>query len=111
MLQAIASGQPPQGLQDDIEHADAQQVQDAERWLQGQYQEYRNSLDQVDAEIKQRGAEIQAAQVQVASLQPARNAPAPSTGAPTGWMVGPQPVMGYAPSDGNGPADMGRGLY
>lgn len=69
MLQAIASGQPPQGLQDDIEHADAQQVQDAERWLQGQYQEYRNSLDQVDAEIKQRGAEIQAAQVQVASLR------------------------------------------
>ena len=49
--------------------------------------------------------------VQVASLQPARTAPAPSTGAPAGWMVGPQPVMGYAPSDGNGPADMGRGLY
>lgn len=49
--------------------------------------------------------------VQVASLQPARNAPAPSTGAPAGWMVGPQPVMGYAPSEGTGPADMGRGLY
>ncbi|WP_248918123.1 HlyD family type I secretion periplasmic adaptor subunit [Pseudomonas entomophila] len=69
MLQAIASGQPPLGLQGDIEHADALQVQDAERWLQGQYQEYRNNLDQVDAEIQQRGAEIQAAQVQVASLR------------------------------------------
>lgn len=69
MLQAIASGQAPRGLQGDIEQADAQQVQDAERWLHGQYQEFRNSLEQVDAEIQQRSAEIQAAQVQVTSLR------------------------------------------
>lgn len=50
--------------------------------------------------------------VQVASLQPpARTAPAPAGGAPAGWMVGAQPVMGYAPTSGNGAADLGRGLY
>lgn len=69
MLQAIASGRPPEGLQGDIEQASGQQVQDAERWLQGQYQEFRNSLDQVDAELQQRSAEIQAAQAQVANLR------------------------------------------
>ncbi|TCK28408.1 rare lipoprotein A [Ancylobacter aquaticus] len=50
--------------------------------------------------------------VQVASLQPAtRTAAAPAAGAPTGWMVGAQPVMGYAPSGTEGSPDMGRGLY
>jgi len=69
MLEAIASNQPPHKLQGHLQPADAQQVQDAERWLQGQYQEYRNSLQQVDADIQQRSAEIQAAQAQVASLR------------------------------------------
>ncbi|WP_371346314.1 septal ring lytic transglycosylase RlpA family protein [Ancylobacter sp. IITR112] len=50
--------------------------------------------------------------VQVASLQPpVRTAPAPAAGTPAGWMVGPQPVMGYAPTAGDGAADLGRGLY
>lgn len=52
------------------------------------------------------------AAVQVASLQPPiRTAPAQAAGAPTGWIVGPQPVMGYAPTGAEGAADMGRGLY
>lgn len=69
MLQAIASGQAPLGLHGGLEDADASQVQDAERWLHGQYQEFRNNLDQADAEIQRRAAEIEAAQAQVASLR------------------------------------------
>ncbi|RML93269.1 HlyD family type I secretion periplasmic adaptor subunit, partial [Pseudomonas savastanoi] len=49
--------------------ADPMHVLAAERWLQGQYQEYRSSLDLVDAEIQQRQADIQAARIQVMSLQ------------------------------------------
>ncbi|QFR32429.1 septal ring lytic transglycosylase RlpA family protein [Ancylobacter sp. TS-1] len=53
--------------------------------------------------------------VQVASLQaPARiaaPAPAPKGGAPTGWTVGAQPVMGYASTGAEGSLDAGRGLY
>ncbi|MCK0208491.1 septal ring lytic transglycosylase RlpA family protein [Starkeya koreensis] len=49
--------------------------------------------------------------VQVASLQGTARAPAPApAAAPTGWMVGAQPVMGYAPTGAEG-ADAGRGLY
>ena len=68
LLQAIASDRAPSGLAA-IEQADAKQVQDAERWLHGQYQEFRNSLEQVDAELQQRGAEIQAAEAHVANLR------------------------------------------
>ena len=58
--------------------------------------------------------------VKVASAQPVapvRAAPLPapivgqSNAAPTGWIVGAQPVMGYAPTGGATPVDTGRGLY
>ncbi|KPW96893.1 Type I secretion membrane fusion protein, HlyD, partial [Pseudomonas syringae pv. coryli] len=40
----------------------------AERWLQGQYLEYRTSLDTAAAEVEQRQADIQSARAQVAGL-------------------------------------------
>ncbi|MCW2486452.1 HlyD family type I secretion periplasmic adaptor subunit [Candidatus Symbiopectobacterium sp. NZEC127] len=52
-----------------IASARQDEVLSAQRWLQGQYQEYRSSLALVDAEIQQRRAAIQSAEAQVASLQ------------------------------------------
>ncbi|WP_158895382.1 MULTISPECIES: HlyD family type I secretion periplasmic adaptor subunit [unclassified Pseudomonas] len=69
MLQAINSRQPPKRLQGTLQDANPEQVLAAERWLQGQYGEYRSSLDLVEAEIAQRQADIGAARTQVASLQ------------------------------------------
>ncbi|NVZ22812.1 HlyD family type I secretion periplasmic adaptor subunit [Pseudomonas costantinii] len=69
MLEAINLRKAPASLIGAIAGADPQQVLSAERWLQGQYQEYRSSLELVDAEIQQRNAEIQSAQAQVASLR------------------------------------------
>ncbi|MGR6739548.1 HlyD family type I secretion periplasmic adaptor subunit [Pseudomonas chlororaphis] len=69
MLDAINQQQPPASLIGAIANANPEQVLSAQRWLQGQYQEYRSSLELVDAEILQRSAEIQSAQAQVASLR------------------------------------------
>ncbi|MCU1752118.1 HlyD family type I secretion periplasmic adaptor subunit [Pseudomonas sp. 6D_7.1_Bac1] len=69
MLDAINHQQPPASLVDSIQNANPEQVLSAQRWLQGQYQEYRSNLELVDAEILQRSAEIQSAQAQVASLR------------------------------------------
>ncbi|AAZ37294.1 HlyD family efflux transporter periplasmic adaptor subunit [Pseudomonas savastanoi pv. phaseolicola] len=69
MLDAINQRKPPRDLTGTIVDADPMHVLAAERWLQGQYQEYRSSLDLVDAEIQQRQADIQAARIQVTSLQ------------------------------------------
>ncbi|POQ05312.1 HlyD family type I secretion periplasmic adaptor subunit [Pseudomonas syringae] len=69
MLDAINQRKPPRDLTGTILDADPMHVLAAERWLQGQYQEYRSSLDLVDAEIQQRQADIQAARIQVMSLQ------------------------------------------
>ncbi|EJL07167.1 HlyD family type I secretion periplasmic adaptor subunit [Pseudomonas chlororaphis] len=73
MLEAINQQQPPASLLGPLANAGAnanpEQVQSAQRWLQGQYQEYRSNLELVDAEILQRSAEIQSAQAQVASLR------------------------------------------
>ncbi|AZD30698.1 MULTISPECIES: HlyD family type I secretion periplasmic adaptor subunit [Pseudomonas] len=68
MLDAINQQQPPASLIGAIANANPEQVLGAQRWLQGQYQEYRSNLELVDAEILQRSAEIQSAQAQVASL-------------------------------------------
>jgi len=68
MLDAINHRQAPDSLVGAIQNANPEQVLAAQRWLQGQYQEYRSSLELVDAEILQRSAEIQAAQAQVSSL-------------------------------------------
>ncbi|GLK71468.1 septal ring lytic transglycosylase RlpA family protein [Ancylobacter dichloromethanicus] len=57
-------------------------------------------------------APASSAGVQVASLPPAiRPAPVPAAAAPTGWVVGAQPVLGYAATGFDAPADTGRGLY
>lgn len=57
--------------------------------------------------------------VQVASAQPAPRAAAPvvaparapSPAEPQGWVVGPQPALGYASAEGFTPVSTGRGLY
>ncbi|MDC9606446.1 HlyD family type I secretion periplasmic adaptor subunit [Xenorhabdus griffiniae] len=69
MLDAINQQQPPTSLAGTITNANPEQMLSAQNWLQGQYQEYRSNLELVDAEIRQRSAEIQSAQAQVASLQ------------------------------------------
>lgn len=69
MLDAINQQRPPTSLAGTIANASPEQILSAQRWLQGQYQEYRSNLALVDTDIHQRSAEIQSAQVQVASLQ------------------------------------------
>jgi len=69
MLDAIDHQRAPKSLTGAIQGADPEHVLAAERWLQGQYQEYRSSLDTADAEIAQRQADMQSARGQVASLQ------------------------------------------
>lgn len=69
MIDAIDHQRPPRTLTGAIQGADPEHVLAAERWLQGQYQEYRSSLDTADAEIAQRQADMQSARGQVASLQ------------------------------------------
>ncbi|EFW80322.1 Type I secretion membrane fusion protein [Pseudomonas savastanoi pv. glycinea] len=69
MLDAINGNHAPRSLADTILGGDPEHVLAAERWLQGQYQEYRSNLEQGETEILQRQADIQAARAQVASLQ------------------------------------------
>lgn len=69
MLDAINSKKPPKSLVGLISGADPAQVLAAERWVQGQYLEYRSSLDTAAAEVQQRQADIQSARAQVAGLQ------------------------------------------
>lgn len=53
--------------------------------------------------------------VRVASTQPPVRAAAPAQAMapeePTGWVVGPQPALGYASAEGFTPVSTGRGLY
>ncbi|WP_277588251.1 HlyD family type I secretion periplasmic adaptor subunit [Pseudomonas chlororaphis] len=69
MLEVIETHKEPGSLTGKIVNADPLQQLAAERWLQGQYLELRSALDQVDAEIDQRSAEILSATVTVGSLQ------------------------------------------
>ncbi|MCJ8170770.1 HlyD family type I secretion periplasmic adaptor subunit [Atopomonas sediminilitoris] len=69
LLEAIQHNRPPASLSERLPEASAAQQQAAERWLQGQYLELTSQLDEVDADIEQRVAEIRAAQTNVASLQ------------------------------------------
>ncbi len=69
LLDAIQQDTRPASLKALIPHANAEQLEAAQRWVQGQYLELRSSLDQVTAEIDQRSAEIQAAQAWVSKLQ------------------------------------------
>ncbi len=69
LLEAIQSRREPPSLAERLPQASTEQQLAAQRWLQGQYLELRSTLDQVEAEIEQRAAEIRAARANVASLQ------------------------------------------
>ncbi|AOE85920.1 HlyD family type I secretion periplasmic adaptor subunit [Pseudomonas sp. TCU-HL1] len=69
LLDSIQHNREPGSLADLIPQASPAQQKAAKRWVQGQYLELRSSLEQVDAEIEQQAAEIQAAKASVASLQ------------------------------------------
>ncbi|BBT17510.1 hemolysin D [Pseudomonas sp. SLBN-26] len=69
LLDAIQDGGEPTSLAALIPEASPEQQLAAQRWLQGQYLELRSTLDQADAEIEQRVAEIQAAKAWVAKLE------------------------------------------
>lgn len=69
MLDAIDLQRAPRSLSDSIQGADPEHVLAAERWLHGQYQEFRSNLDTADAEIAQRQADMQSARGQIVSLQ------------------------------------------
>ena len=68
MLEAINHQKAPESLIGLIQGATPEQVLSAQRWLQGQYLEYRSKIDLVDAEIAQRSADIHAARTQVSSM-------------------------------------------
>ncbi len=69
MLESISTGKEPGSLAGYMLEAEPAQILAAQRWLNGQYLEMRSSLDQVDAEVEQRTAEIQSANAIVSSLQ------------------------------------------
>ena len=69
LLESIQHSRPPASLAERIPQATPQQQASAQTWLQGQYLELKAALEQSDAEIAQRAAEIQAAQAWVAKLQ------------------------------------------
>ncbi|ALY42162.1 HlyD family type I secretion periplasmic adaptor subunit [Pseudomonas aeruginosa] len=69
LLDAIRQHTAPTSLAPLLPQASAEQQAAAQRWLEGQYLELRSSLEQIDAEIEERAAEIQAAQAWVGKLQ------------------------------------------
>ena len=69
LLDAIRQHTAPTSLAPLIPQASAEQQAAAQRWLEGQYLELRSNLEQIDAEIEERAAEIQAAQAWVGKLQ------------------------------------------
>lgn len=69
LLDALDGNTAPASLAPRIPQATAQQQAAAQRWLEGQYRELRTSLQQADAEIAQRGAEIRSAQARADALQ------------------------------------------
>ncbi|WEJ70115.1 HlyD family type I secretion periplasmic adaptor subunit [Pseudomonas sp. PSE14] len=69
LLESIRSGQPPQSLGSRLLGVSEEERQAAQLWLQGQYLELRSNVDQAQAMIDQRAAEIRAAQATVESLR------------------------------------------
>lgn len=69
LLDAIEENREPASLATRIAQASEAQQRSAQTWLRGQYLELQSSLQQSDAEIAQRTAEIQAARAWVAKLQ------------------------------------------
>ncbi|SEQ13728.1 hemolysin D [Pseudomonas cuatrocienegasensis] len=68
LLAAIEQRSEPPNLAALIPDASPEVQQAAQRWVQGQYLELRSTLDQSDAEIEQRSAEIQSVRTSIASL-------------------------------------------
>ncbi|OEC37002.1 hemolysin secretion protein D [Pseudomonas sp. 21C1] len=68
LLAAIEQRSEPPNLAALIPDASPEAQQAAQRWVQGQYLELRSTLDQSDAEIEQRSAEIQSVRTSIASL-------------------------------------------
>lgn len=68
MLLAIQGNREPAPVEQWLADVGAGQQAAARHWVAGQYQEYRTVLDALEAEIRQRDAEIQAAKGQIASL-------------------------------------------
>ncbi len=69
LIESIQTGKEPGSLAGRIPQAAPEQELAAQRWLQGQYQELRSSLEQIDAEVEQRSAEMQSTRATLASLQ------------------------------------------
>ncbi|MCY1356160.1 Hemolysin secretion protein D, chromosomal [compost metagenome] len=69
LLDSIGSGQEPPPLIARLADVSEEQRQAAQIWLRGQYLELRSSIDQTQAVIDQRTAEIRAAQSTVESLR------------------------------------------
>jgi hemolysin D len=69
LLAAIQNHGEPASLASLLPQANIEQQQAAQRWVQGQYQELRNALEQGDAQVEQQAAEIQASKAMVAALQ------------------------------------------
>lgn len=69
LLDAIEQTHEPVSLATRIPQASIAQQASAQRWLTGQYLELKSALEQSDADIAQRTAEIQAAHVRVDKLQ------------------------------------------
>lgn len=68
MLESIQTGREPTLVLQAVGATEHQQ-REARQWLLGQYLEMRSTLEQVDAEIEQRAAEIQSSRAMIASLQ------------------------------------------
>lgn len=68
MLLAIQGNREPAPVEQWLADVGAGQQAAARHWVAGQYQEYRTGLDALEAEIRQRDAEIQAAKGQIDSL-------------------------------------------
>lgn len=69
LLAALERNAPPASLAPLIPQAPVAQQVAAQRWLEGQYLELRATLEQADAEIEQRGAEIRSARTRAEALQ------------------------------------------
>lgn len=68
LLSAIAENKVP-ALEDRIPNITEEERKNVERWLNGQYLELTSALEQADAEIARRKAEIKSTQTSIASLR------------------------------------------
>lgn len=69
LLDAIEQKREPGSLAERIAAIDAEQLRAAQQWLQGQYLELQSLLQQSDAAIEQRAAEITTTRAAVAKLE------------------------------------------